>query len=224
MKGKLIVLEGLDGSGKATQTKFLFDRCCQKRIPVTKVSFPNYDSNSSALVKMYLRGQMGKLDEVNAYAASTFYSVDRYATYNSLYKDQHEQGTHIISDRYTTSNIVHQAPKLPAEERSGYIQWLEDLEYTKMGLPRPDMVIYLDMDPGVSRHLLDKRYMGSTDKLDIHEADFEYLMHCRNAALKAAEYCGWVVISCCDENGLLGTDQISDMIWDKVKTLFESTE
>ena len=219
MKGKLIVIEGLDGSGKATQTQYLYERCRQAKKNVAKVSFPNYEDNSSALVKMYLNGQMGNINDVNVFAASTFYSVDRYATFHMYYQKQYEEGTIIIADRYTTSNIVHQASKLPLQERPAYIQWLEDLEYTRMGLPRPDKVLYMDMEPAIARQLIQKRYKGNLGEMDLHESNFEYMMACRETSLLAAEQCGWDIIPCSDGSRPLDADKISLKIWESLQDI-----
>ena len=196
MKQVMLVIEGLDGSGKATQTQKLMERLAQLNKPAVKVSFPNYEDDSSALVKMYLRGDLGQADEVNAYAASLFYTVDRYATFKKAYEADWKQGSSIIADRYTTSNMFHQCTKEPKENWDSYLTWLEDLEYEKVGLPRPTQVIYLDVEPQVSKALLSKRYEGDESKKDIHEANFAYLLRCREAALYAAEKFGWKVIHC----------------------------
>ena len=154
-KGKLIVLEGLDGSGKATQAKLLAEHFAAQGVPVQKITFPDYASDSSALVKMYLAGQFGQHpDDVNAYAASSFYAVDRYASYKTSWGSFYEQGGVIIADRYTTSNAVHQCSKLPQEEWKGYLHWLFDYEFRLLGLPAPDRVIYLQVDPAVSQRLM----------------------------------------------------------------------
>lgn len=148
-KGKLIVLEGLDGSGKATQAKLLAEHLAAQGVPVQKITFPDYASDSSALVKMYLAGQFGQHpDDVNAYAASSFYAVDRYASYKTSWGSFYEQGGVIIADRYTTSNAVHQCSKLPQEQWEEYLHWLFDYEFRLLGLPAPDRVIYLQVDPG----------------------------------------------------------------------------
>ena len=183
-KGKLIVLEGLDGSGKATQAKLLAEHLAAQGVPVQKITFPDYASDSSALVKMYLAGQFGQHpDDVNAYAASSFYAVDRYASYKTSWGSFYEQGGVIIADRYTTSNAVHQCSKLPQEQWEEYLHWLFDYEFRLLGLPAPDRVIYLQVDPAVSQRLMTQRYHGDESKKDIHEADFSYLMSCREAAL-----------------------------------------
>ena len=211
--GKLIVIEGLDGSGKATQAQQLLDRVQQEGMWARKVSFPNYDDPSSTLVKMYLSGELGGLEEVNAYAASSFFSVDRYASWQRYLRRDYEQGCLFIADRYTTSNMAHQTTKEPRERWDSYLEWLEDLEYNKMGLPRPDRVIYLDVEPEVSRRLLMQRYDGDATREDIHEANFQYLLQCRQAALYAAQKFGWQVIPCCGPQGLLSIPEVAELVW-----------
>ena len=154
-KGTLIVLEGLDGSGKATQAKLLAQHLKEAGKNVQEITFPDYASDSSALVKMYLAGQFGdKPDDVNAYAASSFYAVDRYASYKTSWGSFYEAGGVIIADRYTTSNAVHQCSKLPPEQWESFLQWLFDYEFRLLGLPAPDEVIYLQVDPAVSQKLM----------------------------------------------------------------------
>lgn len=199
-RGRLIVIEGLDGSGKATQAGLLAEHLEKTDKPVLKISFPDYESESSALVKMYLSGEIGGIDDVNAYAASCFYAADRYISYMNHWKVPYETGYTIVADRYTTSNIAHQMPKLKRGEWQAYLNWLEDFEYAKMGLPRPDIVLYLDMLPETSEKLLQRRYGGDSGKRDIHERDLKYLEACRNAALYTAEKLNWKIIRCCDGN------------------------
>ena len=182
-KGKLIVLEGLDGSGKGTQAKLLAKHLTVTDHLVREITFPDYDSDSSALVKMYLAGQFGdKPDDVNAYAASSFYAVDRYAGYKSDWGKFYEEGGILIADRYTTSNAVHQCSKLPPEQWDTFLQWLFDYEYHLLGLPAPDKVIYLQVDPAVSQRLMTARYHGDETRKDVHEKDTEYLARSRRAA------------------------------------------
>jgi len=201
MKGKLIVLEGLDGSGKATQATLLCDALEKLGRKVRHISFPDYESKSSTLVKMYLDGEVGSLSEVNAFAASSFYSLDRYISYQTIWREDYEEnGAIIVADRYTTSNLSHQMGKLPRDEWSSYIDWLIHYEYEMLELPAPDVVIYLDMHPEASRKLIEKRYHGDESKKDLHESDFAYLMHCRESALFAADARGWNVITCSDDN------------------------
>lgn len=195
--GKLIVIEGLDGSGKSTQLELLPEELKAWGIDCRTVSFPNYSDNSSALVKMYLAGQFGsKPDDVNAFAASCFYACDRYASFKKDWGEYYNNGGVIVSGRYTTSNAVHQCSKLPEEEWESYLSWLYEFEYEKLGIPKPDKVIFLDMPTEVSQKLLDKRYSADGGHKDIHECDIEYLNKCRKAAIFTAEYSGWVKISC----------------------------
>jgi len=198
IRKKLIVLEGLDGSGKATQTQLLLESL-PEGLPVRKVSFPDYESDSSALVKMYLAGEFGKEPgDVNAYAASAFYAVDRYASYKKDWKAAYESGL-IIADRYTTSNAIHQCSKLDRTAWDAYLRWLFDFEYEKIGIPEPDAVIYLRVDPAVSQRLMKKRYGGDESKRDIHEKNRDYLRRSREAADYCAARLGWRVVECSDE-------------------------
>lgn len=200
--GTLIVIEGLDGSGKGTQTALLFDALQQKGVPCRKISLPHYDAPSSALVKEYLAGTYGdKPGDVGAYAASAFYAVDRYAGYKTIWGADYQAGTVILADRYTTSNACHQMTKLSESEWDAYLAWLGDFEYCKLGVPKPDLVVYLDMPVAVSQALLQQRYDGDNAKKDVHERDTAYLSACRTAALYAAKKEGWRVIAC-SENGL----------------------
>jgi dTMP kinase len=197
MNGKLIVVEGLDGSGKATQTKLLCEAMKKNGKNVMAVSFPNYDSPSSALVKMYLAGEFGtEADSVNPYAASCFYAVDRFASFKTIWQSHLEGGGIVIADRYTTSNAIHQCAKLPPEQWDDFLKWLFDLEYGHIGIPAPDTVIYLRVDPDVSQELMTKRYQGHEEKKDIHEHDMDFLRRSRLAADHCAEKLGWRVVEC----------------------------
>jgi dTMP kinase len=216
--GKLIVIEGLDGSGKGTQAKLLFETLEKQGRKVKKISFPVYSSDSSALVKMYLAGQFGsKPGDVNAYAASSFYAVDRFASFKADWGKEYNDDYIIIADRYTTSNGVHQCSKLPQEEWNNFMDWLYDYEYKKVGIPKPDAVIYLDMSPEVSQKLMSKRYMGDESKKDIHEKDKEYLAKSRNAAYFCIGHDDWTKIKCDDGEKPLTIEEISDKIFEVVK-------
>lgn len=213
MKSKIIVIEGLDGSGKATQTKILADRLSDKGLPVKRLEFPNYESPSSALVKMYLNGDFGsKPQDVNAYAASAFYAVDRVAGFLGDWKKDYENGTILLSDRYATSNVIYQMSKLAESERDSFILWQEDFEYGKLGLPKADAVIYLDVDPDVSQKLMQKRYKGDNSKMDLHEKNMKFLLDCRKSALYAAERCGWIIIDCCENGEIKPIERIAGEI------------
>lgn len=217
MSGKLIVIEGLDGSGKATQSNLLYEKLLAEGKPVRKVSFPAYDSESSALVKMYLAGDFGKdPGDVNAYAASSFFAVDRFASYKSDWGNFYREGGIVIADRYTTSNAIHQCSKLPREEWDGYIDWLFAFEFHLLGIPAPDKVIYLKVDPAVSQKLMTKRYQGDESKKDIHESNLEYLEKSRQAARYCAEKLGWKTIQCDDGENMRTIEQIHADVMDFV--------
>ena len=197
MSGKLIVVEGLDGSGKATQTALLCRALSERGLRVRQVSFPDYGEPSSALVKMYLAGEFGgEPNDVNAYAASSFYAVDRFANYVKFWRRDYLDGAVIVADRYVTSNLVFQLPKLPPAQWEHYAEWVQDYEYGKLGLPRPDTVVYLDMPPEVSQRLLSGRYRGDEKRKDIHESNAAFLRACRESAAYAAEKLGWLVVNC----------------------------
>lgn len=217
MSGRLIVIEGLDGSGKSTQLQLLRERMTGE---VRFVKFPDYDSDSSALVKMYLSGQFGTdPNKVNAYAASAFYAVDRFASYRTSWGDDYDRGATILCDRYATSNAVHQASKLEGEERDSYLDWLYDFEFNKLGIPKPDAVIFLDMPVDVSQRLMTGRYQGDEGKKDIHERDVAYLEHCRKAALYAANRLGWSVVSCAPDGVVRSREDISEEIFSIVSKI-----
>ncbi len=213
-KHNLIVVEGLDGSGKGTQTALLRDRIISHGHTVRHISFPDYAETSSALVKSYLSGEFGTSPEsVNAYAASSFYAVDRYAAYKKHWEGDYLGGVNILADRYTTSNAVYQMTKLPREEWDGYLEWLEDYEYRLLGLPVPDAVLYLDMPPRVSQRLMSRRYSGDESRKDIHESNIAFQEKCRESALYSAERLGWHVISCCEGEIPRSIQDISEEIW-----------
>ncbi len=213
MKSKIIVIEGLDGSGKATQTKILADKLIEKGLKVRKLEFPDYSNPSSSLVKMYLNGAFGsKPEDVNAYAASAFYAVDRAASYLQFWKKDYADGSIILSDRYATSNIIYQMSKVSDDERDAFIEWQADFEYEKLGIPKPDLVIYLDVDPDVSQKLMEKRYGGDKSKMDLHERNVQFLLDCRRSAVYAAEKCGWKVINCCENGDIKSIEQIAKEI------------
>ena len=209
----LIVIEGLDGSGKGTQSKLLYEYLKENYKDVFTVRFPDYESESSALVKMYLSGEFGKkADDVNAYAASSFYAVDRFASYNTKWKNIYNSGSIILADRYTTSNIVYQLSKLPKDEWDDFISWAEDYEYNKLKLPRPDLVIYIDMPVEVSQKLMSGRYQGDESKKDIHENNVEFLNHCRKSGLYAASKLLWKVIPAAKDGEIRSIEDIRDSI------------
>ena len=221
-KGKLIVLEGLDGSGKATQAKLLAEHLAAQGVPVQKITFPDYASDSSALVKMYLAGQFGQHpDDVNAYAASSFYAVDRYASYKTSWGSFYEQGGVIIADRYTTSNAVHQTSKLPPQERQAFLDWLFDFEYRKLGLPEPDRVLYLDVPTELSEQMMRRREQLTHTTADIHERDEAYLRSCRESAAMVVDYGGWSRINCARDGQVRSVDDIHREVMERLRDLLE---
>ncbi|AJD32938.1 thymidylate kinase [Clostridium sporogenes] len=215
-RGRLIVIEGSDGSGKATQTKKLYDKLVKQNKKVKKVEFPNYKSESSALIKMYLSGEFGKNpDSVNPYASSTFYAIDRFASYKKDWEEFYLKGGIIIADRYTTSNMIHQAAKIKeVQAKDKFLNWLWDFEFEKFNLPVPDCVIFLDMPPKCSKSLMETRnnkFTGEKEK-DIHENNYEYLLESYNNSKYISEKYGWNRIECTNEDKIKSIDQINDDI------------
>ncbi|HIS52105.1 MAG TPA: thymidylate kinase [Candidatus Onthomonas avicola] len=217
MPGKLIVLEGTDGSGKSTQFALLCRRLEREGRRFHRLVFPRYQEESSALIRLYLSGAFGaQPGDVNAYAASSFYAVDRYASYRQDWGRDYEHGGLILADRYTTSNAVHQGAKVPPQEREDFFRWLYEYEYGRLGLPRPDLVCYLDMPTELALSLLRSREERTHTQADIHERDGAYLAECRRCALSAANVLGWTVISCAAGGAPRGVEEIEQDIWSAV--------
>ena len=167
---------------------------------------------------MYLGGQLGNSpDDVNAYAASSFYAVDRVASYLNEWGKDYAEYDYIIADRYTTSNIIHQMAKVAENERESYTTWLFDYEYNRLALPAPDMVFFLDVDPEVSQRLMEGRYQGDESKKDIHERNMAYLLRCRSSALYAIEKLGWIPIQCSQNGVMRSIENISDELLARIK-------
>jgi dTMP kinase len=221
--GKLIVIEGTDSSGKETQTEKLYQRLKAEGMDVKKISFPNYDSPASEPVKMYLAGEFGeKADEVNPYPISTMYAVDRYASFKKDWEKFYRGNGVIITDRYTTSNMVHQASKFEnQDEKIKYLEWLEELEYEKMEIPRPDLVIFLNMPVETAQHLMANRKNKITGNeiKDIHEKDIEYLRKSHKNACDIAKVYHWEEIECVKDEKLKKIDEISEEIFISVKEI-----
>lgn len=223
MKGKLIIIEsGADSSGKATQTQLLFKRLATENYQVKKVEFPNYQSPSSALVKMYLSGDFGKdPGDVDPYVSSTFYAVDRFASYKTEWEEFYTKGGIILADRYTTSNMVHQGAKLQGEDKDKYLDWLWNLEFRIYKLPEPDQVIFLDMPTEFSNRLMAQRENKITGKeeKDIHERNQEYLnLSYQNSLIVAKKY-GWMRVPCVENRQLRGIKEIHEEVYKKVKRI-----
>lgn len=216
--GKIIVIDGLDGSGKATQAALLEEYIKGLGINTYMLDLPYYSDDSSALVRMYLSGELGnKPSDVNAYSASTFYAVDRYASFKKHWEKHWLSDTVIIANRYTTSNACHQMTKLPKEQWDEYLDWLFSFEYGKMEIPEPEVVIFLDMPVDISQKLLSKRYEGDESKKDVHEKDVQYLIACHEAAEYACEKLGWVRIICGENGEPLTIEEIAEKVKQELK-------
>ena len=223
--GKLIVIEGTDGSGKSTQFKLLTSRLEAENLAFQKLVFPQYAEPSSALIRMYLGGEFGnKPSDVNAYAASAFYAVDRYASFKKVWGQWYEAGGLIVSDRYTTSNAVHQASKEPVEKQPEFLKWLYDFEYAKLGLPCPDLIIYLDVPTDFTEAMMRRREADTNTKADIHEQDMDYLATCRRTGKAAAEYYGWTVIQCVKDGAMRSIEDIHEEIYRHVAACLEDSK
>lgn len=212
--GKLIVIEGTDGSGKSTQFRLLTERVANEGHQFQKLVFPQYQEESSALIRMYLGGEFGHSpSDVNAYAASAFYAVDRYASYKKVWGEWYEQGGLVLSDRYTTSNAVHQASKEPAEKQGEFLKWLYEFEYDKLGLPRPDLTIYLDVPTDFTEKMMRSREAATNTTADIHEQDLDYLATCRRTGKAAASFYNWTIIECVRDGRMRSIEDIHEEIY-----------
>ncbi|MCI9084905.1 MAG: thymidylate kinase [Clostridia bacterium] len=223
MMGKLIAIDGVDASGKQTQTTLLLSRLEKEGREVKMVSFPAYDKPSSILVKMYLNGEFGENpSDVNAYATSTLFAADRFATYRTDWGTDYNRGTIILADRYVSSNLIHQASKInDTDEKEKFLMWLDDLEYGIYNLPRPDVTIFLDMPPEYGAELMSGRLNKSNgdDKKDIHESDFSYLEKSYENAMFVAKKFNWKRISCIKDGQIRSVDEIHEDIYSIVREL-----
>lgn len=212
--GKMIVIDGLDGSGKATQAELLKKRLTEKGYDIFSLDLPYYNDSSSTLVKMYLNGEMGdKPGDVNCYAASTFFAADRYASFKKHWEKEYNSDKIVVANRYTTSNACHQMTKLDEGLWDSYMDWLFDFEYNKLGVPAPDCVIFLEMPVEISQRLLSKRYGGDENKKDVHERDTSYLANCYKAAIYAADKLGWETVHCSQNGEPRSLEDISDDVF-----------
>ena len=222
MSGKLIVFEGTDGSGKSTQSKMMAQRLEQEGVKFRIIDFPRYGNPFAEPARLYLQGVLGdKPGDVGAYPASVLYAVDRYASYKEDWGKAYESGEVILANRYTTSNAVHQASKLPDGERLPYLDWLYDLEYGKLGLPKPDLVIYLDLPNQLSEQMMRRREAATGTTADIHERDDAYLRRCRENAREVAAVSGWQVIDCARDGEIRTVEDIHQEAWNLVSRLLD---
>ena len=221
--GKLIVFEGIDGSGKSTQFVLLCKRLADEHRDFMRIRFPRYDKPSSVLLKMYLDGEFGDdPNAVNAYAASSFYAVDRFASFVQDWRGYYNDGGLVFTDRYTTSNALHQGAKLPAEDREHFFKWLYEYEFGLLGLPAPDLVIFLDIEAEQAARRLRRRQDETGVDRDIHEKDFEYLFNCAQSGGQAAMLYNWRRISCFADGRERATDDIHNEIWQVLCSYFAS--
>lgn len=218
MSGKLIVLEGIDGSGKSTQYRLLLERLQKEKVDFRSTVFPRYQEESSALIRLYLGGAFGERpSDVNACAAAAFYAVDRYAAYKQDWGSYYESGGLILADRYTTSNAVHQGCKVAEEELGDFFDWLYDFEHERLALPKPDLVFYLDVDIQTSLSRMRRREAQTNTKADIHEKDVAYLENCLRTGRLAAEHYGWHRIAFEDDGREREIQEKNDEIFDLIK-------
>jgi len=211
--GRLIVFEGIDGSGKSTQFDMMCKRLSDEKQQFKRLVFPRYNEPPSALIKMYLGGEFGDSpDSVNAYAASSFYAVDRYASFAQDWRDYYNNGGLILTDRYTTSNALHQGAKINAKKREHFFKWLYDYEFNLIGLPAPDLVIYMEIDAEFAATRLQRRQTETGTNADIHENDITYLKNCAQSGRQAASQFGWQSIRCV----IVGTERDKDEIHEEI--------
>lgn len=220
--GKVIVLEGLDGCGKSTQLELAESYLRDSGVKCRAVSFPNYKTTSGKLISEYLKGEIPCGGTNGAYAASAMYAIDRYVSYMTDWRGFYEDGGIVLAGRYTTSNAIYQLTKLPPEDHERFLNWLMEFEYVKLGLPEPDLVIYLDMPVEISQKLLEERYDGNESRKDIHEADIKFLGECRRSAMYSADRCGWQIINCADGDLPLAIEDVYAQICDMIRNLLKN--
>ncbi len=220
--GKLIVIEGTDGSGKSTQFRLLTERVANEGRAFQKLVFPQQQEDSPALTRTYLGGEFGhKPSDGKAYAASAFYAVDRYASYKKVWGNWYEEGGLVLSDRYTTSNAVHQASKESGENQAAFLKWLYEFEYDRLGLPRPDLTIYLDVPTDFTEKMMRRREADTNTSADIHEKDLAYLATCRRTGRAAAQFYNWTVIECVRDGQMRSIEDIHEEIYRHVLACLE---
>ena len=220
--GRFIVIDGLDGSGKHTQLTRLADYLRANGKKVRTIDFPHYHTPGCVLVEEYLNGKFGdKPEDTGAYAASLFYAMDRFYSYATDWKkDYLDPDTYLLADRYTTANAVHQTTKLDKSEWTSYLNWLFDTEFDKIGLPRPDDVIYLEVPPALSQDLVRKRSVSDNRAMDSHEKDVGFFEKSYEAALFTAKHCGWTKIAChTEKNGTLAMRSMDEITADILSAL-----
>lgn len=212
----IIDIEGTDGAGKKTQTDILFNFLIEQGYKVKKISFPNYDSESSALVKMYLRGEFGEsANDINGYQASALYAVDRFATMSKINVDDYD---FVLFDRYVPSNMIHQSTRINDErELNEFLEWVEDFEYAKLGLPKPDKILFLNVPTEISMRLARSRdELKNGEQKDIHEKDDTHLINAYQKANYVAKKFDWIIIDCAENGKIKSIDEIHKDILTKL--------
>ena len=224
--GTIIAVEGTDGSGKETQSRRLEKALLERGLPVRRLSFPRYEDEASVFIRRYLGGEYGdRADDVAPAAASLFYALDRYDAFMREFGEFYNDGGILITDRYTTSNMIHQASKIAgADQREKFLTWLEKTEYEQLGIPKPDLVFYLDLPPEVSKMLIDARAEKTGEAEDIHEADPEYLARAAESADGLIRRCGWTKIDCVDAGKLRSIDDIGTELTEKTLAFLETKD
>lgn len=223
MSGRLIVLEGIDGSGKSTQFKLLCGKLKSEGVQYKRLTFPRYDEPSSMLIRMYLAGDFGTdPGDVNPYAASSFFAVDRYASFVQDWREHYGGGGLILTDRYTTSNAIHQGAKMSSLEREKYFKWLYDYEFNLIGLPAPDLTLYMNIDAALAAERLKERQEQTATSADIHEKDGAYLSSCAQSGLEAAKFLNWHIIDCAKDGIGRSAEDIQSEVYTKVKCLMNA--
>lgn len=222
MKNRIIVLEGLDASGKGTQTELLAQKLISEGKSLHRFDFPRYEHDSSVAVRMYLDGKLGtRPEDTNAYAASTFFGIDRYISFKTEWRDFYEKGDIILLDRYTSANALHQLSKMDKSKWEGFLDWLYDFEFGKLGIPKPAITLFLDMHPDVAIKLLEKRSADTGRKKDIHELDHSHLYKSYEAAQFACERLGWERIVCFENGAPKSREEIFEKIYEKIIPITE---
>jgi len=221
--GQLIVIEGTDGSGKATQTEILVKRLRENGYKVRVFDFPQYGKKSAKFVEMYLRGELGSASEVSPYVASLFYAIDRHFAAHEIEKAL-ESEDFVITNRYITANMGHQGGKISDPiEREEYLRWLEELEHEKLELPIPDRVIFLYLPPVQNQELNKKKgfreYLGTAK--DIHEEDYNHMVEASEAYKQIADDREWIRIDCLKDGQLMSRDEIASLIWAQISDLLK---
>lgn len=221
--GKLITIDGIDGSGKSTQCGLLYEELRSQDKNVRLISFPMYGTVGATFVDLYLQGRLGdKPGDTNAYAAATFFAMDRYYSYVTDWKEFYEQPDSIvIASRYSTSNAIHQLSKLDRDDWDEFLTWIDKYEHDQLGLPRADLVMYLEMKPEISLELVNQREDATGQKKDIHEKDADYINRCYHAAMYSCDRLGWERVICHDGKNPLSIDDIHAKVLENVTRMLD---